>query len=175
MSNWNLFPFWEPRPAVPKFGDTDRAMLEDLVARQVADLLGLYATVDDVELDQSSCPIADETKTYRTLDLDPFLLEDDGELQKHQIPVLNGDYVVTPGCHGISKEDENGLAEFEAVVWDPALNVSPNVITTTGEPLNILILQELYEALIVASGIIAQLESVQNPPHVTASFPMSAT
>ncbi len=175
MNDWNLFPFWEPRPDVPKFAVAERSVLEDLVARQVADLLALYATIDDVELDQSACAIADEAKTYRVLDLDPLLLEDDGELQVHQMPLLNGEYVVTAGCHGVSKEDQDGLAEFEAVIWDPALNISPNVITPAGEPIGISILQELYEGLIVASGITAELRTIQTPPNDTAAFPMSAT
>lgn len=175
MSDWKLFPFWEPRPDVPKFGETDRAVLEDLIARQVADLLGQYAIIDDVEIDQSSCPEANETKTYRALDLDPFRLEDGGELQIHQIPYLNEELVIKPGCHGISKEDEYGEAEFEAVVWDPSLNISPNVITTEGAPIDISILQELYEVLIVAGGIIAQVETANNPPHDTALFPMPTT
>jgi hypothetical protein len=85
MREWQQFPLWEQRPAdVHIYTEAEREELESIIAGQISMLLADYAVANVVEIDNSDCKHVDGSKSYYVLEVDPFLLEDDSEIQLHK-------------------------------------------------------------------------------------------
>lgn len=176
MTEWDVFPFWEPRPeGIRKFKRTERAALEAAIALQVSDLLSRHGEIEEVGVDPGNSAGIEDEKTFRIIELEEIRLEDDGELGIGQLPFSKLDasgFLTKPGSHSILKCSDLGKFEQSLTVWDPDVSADRRVQNERGKKIGLPVLQELFEVLYLVGQDFDQEGEGNNPPLKTAEFPL---
>ena len=167
---WEYFDIG-PRPNVTRiFSAEERTELEFIVASQVASLLALYGSVEESELDESPCMDVEVPTTYRILELDQHLLEDESEFIVTQLPIDANGCDVQPGVYAILHNSDSGPAINAITIHDPSYDYVPLVHHSHGPELELDMLQELYEVLNIIAKSYAVCEA-NNPPYEPKMYP----
>ena len=135
MAEWKLFPMGVERPTGAElYDERGRAELELIIALQVSTLLADYAFVELVDADNSD-PVVPETEAngyYYTLGIDPFSLDDGGELIIQQVPPLYGRCDIRKGLHSVERTNSDEATQIGFAVWDPKIEISPRIMDFAG-------------------------------------------
>lgn len=174
MSSWEHFPVFEERPSgVRIFTEKERAELEFVIATQIVTMLSDYATCNPVEVDHSDCIDIEDYKSYYALELEPVAMENDGELIIQQLPYSGNGFDASTGLHCVEVVDEDDVMQMQFACWDPDLDVERRIYDPVeNKHIPQPVLQELYEALVVCSYILAHTGEVNRVPHETSAYPI---
>lgn len=162
----------EPRPEAQVFAADRRADLERVVADHVAVLLSVYGQLEEVEVDLTDCPDIEDLITYTFLDLEGIVLQDGSELVITQFPIKAKAWDPTPGVYAIEHVDEDDMHIQSITVHDSSHDAKPPIYYHNRQPLDLDVLQELYEILGILLKDHMQGSDYNDPPHDPRSFPM---
>lgn len=171
MPTWEHFAMEEPRPESVVFTEAERADLEVAVSEQVAMLLSMFGKVEEADLDMgASTDFVDEV-VFKTIALEPYLLEDDYQLVLNQLPRCDDTWNTRPGVHHIELLDEEGEQKMTLTVHDPSHNAEPPIYHCGGQRVRQDVLQELFEVLAIQTCVSIDADAINIPPLDTTIYP----
>ncbi len=172
MPEWDIFPFENPRTEKYKeYGDKD--ILERIVASQVAFLLSKYGELYVEEVDNSDGTEFDGSMSYKGIRIERIPLEDDGEIEISQFPLINGEFSTQPGHHSVTKFNEDDVSEFMVGIGDPEKPGIPKVTDSSKNSVDGKQLLELHDALDEVEAQFKLMSKTVNDPFIeTTVYPV---
>lgn len=183
-AKWEHIPMLDARPnGVKQFKPEEAPLIQELIARQVADLLSSYGDVLDLHVPNvadvdSEIEASNESRLYKFISINSIQLLNGQELTIEQIPEYeDGYYDTRKGLHCVSITEELDSDDFKTIqcyaIWDPYVETEGSRITDIDEtPLAMSTLQELYEALIIATYEFANTRDVNEFEYDTVQYPI---
>jgi hypothetical protein len=108
MAEWEYFDMGCPRPTqVGQYSESERPILSRVVSMQVAALLEAFGREDTVDVNIDDSIDVEDAVTYRILQLDEFLLDDDSEIVITQPSQLGTGWDTRLGVYGLEHNDDN--------------------------------------------------------------------